>query len=492
MQMKEPLPTMSTPGSISAGKTPPPPPPPPPPPARIGDDKTATVTPDPSSRIEVPPPPPGLVDDDQTATVSPNPPLSSAMPPPLPTGDDDEHVAEYSYPSVTVPTTSTAPPTARPNPNVFLQTNYIPSGRVSFICPYCMREICVADMLYFCKRCKNAYTEKEAQLAGLGRAVKKQYYCHNESITANRICPNCKTIADSEKIHIENLRFLPKEVYSVKNEFRLCMTGYSSSGKTQYITQLMDYITKYSLPGIDAMFFLDDKTQKIKDAIRGKFFIDGKIAGTPSGYLDPLLFDIHNKSHSYVSVFYDIAGEDFQDNKDTLATRCIWNSRNIILVVDPTTLPGEEIQKHPRVRAFRSGIGKASPGEVIEPLNTYTGFVRTRHPRGERALNNVNLAIVFTKMDLFYDDDDLPDILKKESLHIKKDRFDVMEVDAVSNAMKHWIDINDGGSILRAMNHYSNVRIFGVSSGSDDLSKKSRTNRLLDPFLWLLQQNDII
>jgi hypothetical protein len=189
-------------------------------------------------------------------------------------------------------------------------------------------------------------------------------------------------------------------------------------------------------------------------------------------------------------VFYDIAGEDFQEFKDTLPTRCIWNSKNIILVVDPTILPGDAIKEHPSVIKFRSDL-KASPGEVAEPLNTYCLFVTNNQPNARKFLRNVNLAIVFPKMDLFYDDDDFPDILKRESLHIISNRYDANDIAAASNAMKHWLAINGGQSILQALNQFNNVQIFGVSSGSGD-GPESRTNRLLDPYLWLLHQNDIL
>ena len=447
------------------------------------------------------PPPPPTSGSGSATPASKTPSITSTPPPP------DYDWLEDEEESTAVPLTVKVPePDPEPvhvpkpvvsSPNLVQTTTYIPSKRSDFVCPYCMRDIYIGDLLYFCKRCKKAYSNAEAQSAGLGRVVKKQYYCCNGSITGSRFCPNCKILAENNGIALENLRLLPQEVYNVKNEFRVCMTGYSSSGKTQYITQLMDYVVKYSLPDIDCTYFLDNKTQDIREAIRRRFFIDGKIAATSSGYLEPLLFDIRRGKRSYISVFYDIAGEDFRENRDTLATRCIWSSRNILLIIDPTTLPGPDIKNHPRVIAFKSqssesGDSKASEGEVIEPLNTYTGFVRMNHPQGEKFLKRVNLAIVFPKMDLFYDDDDFPDILKRESSHIVNDKFAAKEVNAVSEAMKQWILRHEGDALIKALRQYSNVQIFGVSSGSDDLSRESRTNRLLDPYLWLLHQNSIL
>lgn len=367
------------------------------------------------------------------------------------------------------------------------EKSYIYSRKPDFICPFCMREIYTGDLLYFCKRCGKMYTEEEAK-EQLSRVVKRQYYCCNDNITSSRICPNCRIEKENGRIK-NDLRMLPSEVYRIKNEFRVCMTGYSASGKTQYITQLMDYIAKYSLPGIDSTYFLDNETQNIREAIRHKFFEQRSIAGTASGYLEPLLFNIHKGKHSYVSVFYDIAGEDFRENRDTLATRCIWNSKNVLLVIDPTTLPDLDLEKNQKLKEFKASQGKASTGEVTEPLNTYLNFVRGKHPNGEKFLKKVNLAIVFPKMDLFYEEEDFPESLKKESSHIAKGKFDVEEVTAVSQAMERWLRSKGGNALLSAIRGYSNIQIFGVSSGS--LEEQKQPNRLLDPYLWLLYRNDI-
>ena len=433
--------------------------------------------------MKVPPPPP------------PPPPRGGRPPPPPPLGAKHGTPAPPGY-YPRVPPTPHPPPAAPARPNLLSATNYVPSKRVDFVCPFCMRGIYTGDLLYLCKACKRTFSEADAQKEGLGRVVKKQYYHCNSSITGNRVCPNCKLHAEQIGHGIDELRVLPSDVYDVRDEFRLCMTGYSRSGKTQYITQLMDFLTKNSLPGIDSTFFLDTKTKQIKDLIRHRLFVGGVMPNTPSGYLDPLLFDIRRGKRSYVSVFYDIAGEDFAGLHDTMATRCIWTSNNIILVIDPTTLPG--VQDHPRVIPFKYNVedgtasGKASDGEVVEPLNSYLVFIRDNQPKWEKYLKHVNMAVVFPKMDLFYGDYDFPQILKDESSHILSNRFDIREAEAVTQAMSSWLREKEGGILVQTLSSFPNARLFGLSSGSDDLSRKSVTNRLLDPYLWLLYQNGIL
>jgi len=276
------------------------------------------------------------------------------------------------------------------------------------------------------------------------------------------------------------------------------MTGYSASGKTQYITQLLDHISKRQTPGVNNTRFIDRETRSIRDAIRKKVFEEGKLVATPRGYLDPLLYDIDSRGRSNKSVFYDIAGEDFSNEADDsqghVIQKCVWSSKNIILIIDPTTLPG--VQDHPNVQAFKTQAGKFSDGETADPLNDYINFVKTNYPQkqGDKFLRKVNLAVVFTKMDLFYDDDDddFHPILKSESTHLAKEKFDIKEMEFVNNEMKLWLKAQDGGLLLKALESYPNAMIFGVSSGTEKLEDKVKPRRLLDPYLWLLHQNGIL
>jgi len=418
------------------------------------------------------------------------------VPPPLPdSGTPDDWTSPDPDSFVPVPPPPEIPspsPAPSSQPTSLPITNYKPSKHANFICPYCMREIFTGDLLYFCKKCKSYFSEKEVrENKEMRRIVQKQVYHCNENITSQLICPNCEKIASLQnpKVAIENIRRLQPGYFEIRNDFRVCMTGYSSSGKSQYITQLMDYIAKKDIPGIDSTSFLDNETQRNRNLIRQDLFKE--FVATRPGYLEPLLFEIRQGRRSYFSVFYDIAGEDFQKNNETLATRCIWTSTNILLLVDPTTLPG--VQGHERVK-FLKEKAKASSGETKDPLDTYHNFVKENHyPKEKEFLDKVNLAIVFPKMDLFYGDDDFPSILINESVYLNKNgRYDVDEANAVSEAMKQWIKDKDGAIILNALKPYSNVRLFGISSGSEDPNKRNKTNRLLDPYLWLLSQNGIL
>lgn len=463
--------------------------------------------------------------------MNPNPFQSNVQPtiPPAPTPDPDA-IATASAPQTSIPPAPApnsqsiplepiapafipAPPPSSPQPAPTAAspaasgknhtdnrpTQYEPTTKSNFTCPFCLEDIHTSELLYYCKECNDTYTTDEAKAAKKYRLVKRQYFCHGTNITGSRMCPNCEILAtQNNSLHLT--RLVPAELIERSNEFRLCMTGYSASGKTQYLTQLLDHISKSPTPGVSNTRFIDRQTRATRDAIRNKIFVEGKLTATPQGYLDPLLYDIDSRGKSNKSVFYDISGENFTKNPDTLqdhvVQKCIWSSNNIILIIDPTTLPG--VQQHPNVVELKQRSGQFAGGDTVDSLQDYINFIRENHPgkAGDKFLKKVNLAVVFTKMDLFYDDDDddFHPILKSESSHMTKKIFDIQEVEFVNREMKSWIESQGGELLVNALASYPSAKIFGVSSGSHDIARDrgGRPRRLLDPYLWLLYQNGIL
>jgi hypothetical protein len=73
--------------------------------------------------------------------------------------------------------------------------------------------------------------------------------------------------------------------------------------------------------------------------------------------------------------------------------------------------------------------------------------------------------------------------------------LDLLDIENASDAMKSWLKEKGGGDLISELEPYmpsSNIKIFGVSSGSLDKEAQSEPVRLLDPYLWLLHRNRVI
>lgn len=457
--------------------------PPPPPPSPFG-----TPPPPPPSPYGSPPPPP------------PPPSHSSPPPPPPSPVSGASHTPRQNEEEVNE--TVEAPP--------IINVDYIPSKKPDFSCPYCMTPISTRDLKYFCSDFAkherdgvgkpNTFTEEDVKKYSLRRVVGKEVYCCNKPITRSRICPVCEMISISARKEgmgqEHTLRVLPPTFYSIKNEVRICMSGNSASGKTQFITHFCDHIYNKPLPGIDANGHMDKTTRDIRDAIVAKKFISGRREGTDPNYLEPMLYLLERGSRQYVSVIYDIAGSVSMGVHDPLASKCIWSANNIIITIDPTTL--DEDKMNDRVRAFRAAKYGAQ-GSAFSAISDYANWISLYYPNADRQIKRNNIAIVFTKMDLFYNDPSqphleqpvpLPDIIQQPTRMIQNNRYNKHEADAVSNAMKSWLREMGGEMVVNWANKFKNVRIFGVSSGSE--TNDAPPNRNLDPFLWLLYQNGML
>lgn len=407
--------------------------------------------------------------------------------------DEQDNVEQDTKPVIN----NTIPVEAQqPHVSNIVNTTYIPTQGKTFLCPFCMRDISPQDLRYYCRKCDKLYTEQE--IKGLPRDAENQIFCCNEVINnnKNRLCPNCIHITPETQTYISDLRAIHLAFCEPRSNFRMCMTGYPDAGKTKYIAHLLNFLNQTTLPNIISFSFFDGDTEKLRDRIIAKSLnTKGGVAKTAQNYLEPLLFDIYTEDRSYVSAFYDIAGEDFRRKSNALATKCVWTARNIIMTIDATSLPG--VSSHPRVKEHWEKAKKPDYAPTA-PVDTYINFVENNYAMRKGLFKTnpfkyVKLAIVFTKMDLFYGDSDdvFPSILKRDSPIILEDSEDFSsDANAVNKAMIQWLNENGGKPFVRLLKRFPNVKIFGVSNGAED--ENPTPVRILDPYLWLLEQNGVI
>jgi len=359
-------------------------------------------------------------------------------------------------------------------------------------CPFCAEKIHSNALLYYCSECEETYTEQEAKAEKLYDRGINGYKCHGISMNSYLMCPSCEINATNSGVMLSTVKLIPEHFFNVSDHIRFCMNGATSSGKSMYLSELLTYISGNNIPGIISIDTLDEPSRNEVIYIINTKSTARLVPATAVGYLNPLLFEIVKKKGSCVTVFYDVSGEDASNRISTgnhysskIAKKAVGSCENTLMIVDPTTLNGSDIVKHPSVVNY-SEKAQFNPSFT---LTNYKARIR-EHSDYDNARRNVKLAVIFTKMDLFYNDPGFPAILKTESSHNQAGRFNSDEIDTVDTEMRKWLSKNGGDSFLAALNEFPKHKIFGVSSGSDKSTEQPR--RISDPFLWLLQQNDII
>lgn len=90
--------------------------------------------------------------------------------------------------------------TTKPDVNGMVKPIYVPSKKPDFLCPLCLDNIFMGDMLLYCNRCNTAYSSSEAK--NRLTKIRDQYFCCNNNISHRHICPKCTAVARQNSIRV--------------------------------------------------------------------------------------------------------------------------------------------------------------------------------------------------------------------------------------------------------------------------------------------------
>jgi GTPase Era involved in 16S rRNA processing len=213
----------------------------------------------------------------------------------------------------------------------------------------------------------------------------------------------------------------------------------------------------------------------------------------------PLIFKVSNEKagkkggKSIYIVFYDTPGEAFQDREqmDRMADH-VSNSAGILLFIDPYN-----------IKKLTGTLQSASEEQIVtgseleneNVLNSLLQKVKRKESEDKP------FAIVFSKIDAVLDGlsaeraGGLATILDldRNSSFLKTKKFNLSEIDQISNALEEMSEEWDVEYIKSQVNEKykeENIRMFAVSSlGSqpkDSRITDLRPYRVMDPLIWIL------
>jgi DNA-directed RNA polymerase subunit RPC12/RpoP len=363
------------------------------------------------------------------------------------------------------------------------------------MCPFCFDEYDHVKVLYVCVKCgqetKPGFFEKEPIKC-------KENGCGG--LASVRKCPKCNEIIPGAILDVPNLPF--------------SIVGVSSSGKTNYITVMLEELGKLSdlelslSPQTD--YTCDHQNENYKRIYEKHTIVEATEAGAEM----PQIWRITNNKRGknllgeravYTFTIFDGAGEDYETKLDPSSPVCryINTSKAIILVIDPLML--RNIRRggivDPDVMS-NSLAGKENEIKNVDDIiNSLAEYIKIARGIGVRKALNIPIAVVLMKFDTLINHKSFGQqaVIKAKSLTIRDGKVDTAEIEEVDNEIRYWLkEIGEGRLINVLKSHFEEFYFFGVSSfgnppkNKDTLPDDIHPHRVLDPMLWLFKKFEFI
>lgn len=385
------------------------------------------------------------------------------------------------------------------------------------VCPYCFEEFNRSDVMF---RCTNDNCEKEIDEAmkrfwggdrqmlpafenGLGKFARMM-----DKMPDSAACPKCGHTSHTvicPKCH----NMIPKEMVEHKG-YIISIIGARSSGKTNYITVLIDQLRKNGSKigqnlGVLASTVADDNKNCTQSRYRENFYNvlfkkgelpeQTKIEDKQSKI--PLIFTVTQagvKKPLYL-VFYDTAGENFNDPKNiSKNVKFLDESDAVIFLLDTFSIP----YVHEKL-----GINGDIELNYDVILNNIVDHFRNGDKAKKEAHFNTPMAFAFSKIDAILQNADvfadtaIPGMsLDQNSPYLSGGGVRMDDIDAVSDGIRSalcmWGEDNFVNNTTGAET-YKNAKYFGFSAlgknpDTDNTIKGIMPYRVLDPLVWILDQ----
>lgn len=289
----------------------------------------------------------------------------------------------------------------------------------------------------------------------------------------------------------------------------ISIIGARSSGKTNYITTLINELFHYGHClgniGTTASAVANKPENNTQERYERDFFnIMYKNSKCPpqTDINDPknripLIYELgqQGKSPIYL-VFYDTAGENFANPKNIASNVKFLNQSDaVIFLLDTFSIP----YVHDKLKS-QMGLSdiELKYDKIITNLITH-------FEEGDTSVRDAHykkpMALVFSKIDAILKNEELfqntaiPGMsLERNSSFLDGSGVNLSDIDSVSDGIRAGLNSwNEQNFINQMENHYKNVKYFGISAlgGMPDRTgsiNNLRPYRVLDPLVWILHQ----
>ena len=383
------------------------------------------------------------------------------------------------------------------------------------VCPFCFEKFKASDVEFRCSNYGGCTQEDDKTLAKFWQGT--QFTIKTGKVAKpvqglmgrlagkapeHGVCPSCRQktfVTICPKCHNR----IPSEMVRKKG-FIISIIGARSSGKTIYITTLINELMRhgYNLGnlGITAVNVTDDPAYNTQSRYKNDFFdviyknktLPGNTNATDVRNRIPLIYELSKpKTKPVYLVFYDTAGENFNDPKKIPGNvKFLEESDAVIFLLDTFEVPYVQEKLGISQEGLRYNF-------IVDNLHTHFN-------NGDPALRDRHfakpMALVFSKIDaILSNEDKFEDTaiagmsIANNSNFLNGDPVNLSDFDSVSVSLQGALASWQENNFLQIFsNFYKKVKFFGISSlGSEPVGqsiKSVKPYRVLDPLVWILHE----
>lgn len=379
-------------------------------------------------------------------------------------------------------------------------------NRKKFTCPFCFSEYEKERIKYVCPDCG------QASMPASSEKGKPSIRCKNCGRMASvRLCPNCGEYDKQMPEEAEGV--IPAGVLDADGNLPFCIIGVSSSGKTNFITVMLQELSRAA----ELRIALSSQNKYTRNVQRENYtriyeehippdHTDPTALGEK---LKPQLWQIKNlmrqKSRStptYTFTIYDGAGENHMNDLDPTSNICgyINASNAVIITLDPLILSNLSKIIKPDIRR-NSGASEGDTNNAVNIVNSLAAYIKIARGMSTDKLLTIPVAVVLTKFDTILQLESLPAsaVVRKPSMAFSNGKVNMTEISQVNEEIRSWLyDIGEGSFIAALESNFKKFYFFGVSSYGEppkvqgSVNESINPHRILDPLLWLFKEEKFI
>lgn len=384
------------------------------------------------------------------------------------------------------------------------------------VCPYCFNKFKRSEVMFRCGNNSSGCSSEEdptmTQFWGNMQKVGHPIEAHPsfmqrmlDKMPDSAVCDKCGT--EQHRIICPNCHNpVPKRMVENKG-FIISIIGARSSGKTNYITVLIEQLRKFGWT-LDVGFLADDTPDDPKNRTQERYRNDfyrvlyeqGKCPlqtdiKDPKSRV-PLIYSLTRGDDFVYLVFYDTAGENFND------IRNVRDNAQFLKQTDATIYLLDTFAIDDVYRRLKGKLGlkpaELSYDKILATINSFFTEECDKNTREE--FLKKPMALAFSKIDAVLSNvnefqDAMPSNmdLSQNSSFLDGSGINANEFDSISAGMMGALAAWGEQTFLKTMEMYKRHKYFGISAlgkapDTDNKIDRVRPYRVLDPLVWILDE----